>query len=74
LPRTPSPFNFARTDNLGDFLRAFGTLQPIKGRSLTVLNEKLIRIGETMASHGCYTASWTAKLSLRWASSPRSCG
>jgi Transposase DDE domain group 1 len=38
--------------NLGNFLRTLATPEPIKDWSLTSLNDKLIKIGAKVVSHG----------------------
>jgi hypothetical protein len=42
--------------NLGNFLRTLATPEPIKDWSLTSLQEKLIKIGAKVVSHGRYVA------------------
>jgi hypothetical protein len=50
--------------NLGNFLRALATPQPIKDRSLTSLKEKLIKIGAKVVSHGRYIAFQMAEVAI----------
>jgi hypothetical protein len=44
----------------GNSLRTLAVPEPIKGRSLTSLNEKLIKFGAKVISHGRYVAFQTA--------------
>ena len=66
LPRTPSPFNFARTDNLGDFLRAFGTIAAAHRVGLVTQPERAGNLrrqaidilgGQARANHRRYTVA-----------------
>jgi Transposase DDE domain group 1 len=50
--------------NLGNFLRAPATPEPIKDWSLTSLKEKLIKIGARVVSHGRYVASQMAEVAI----------
>ena len=48
--------------NLGNFLRTLATPEPIKNWSLTSLQEKLIKIGAKVVSHGRYVAFQMAEV------------
>ena len=50
--------------NLGNFLRALATPEPIKNCSLTTLKEKLIKIGAKVVSHGRYVAFQMAEVAI----------
>ena len=50
--------------NLGNFLRTLATPEPIKDWSLTSLNEKLIKIGAKVVSHGRYVAFQMAEVAI----------
>ena len=50
--------------NLGNFLRALATPEPIKDWSLTSLKEKLIKIGAKVVSHGRYVAFQMAEVAI----------
>jgi hypothetical protein len=50
--------------NLGNFLRALATPEPIKDWSLTSLKEKLIKIGAKVISHGRYFAFQMAGVAI----------
>jgi hypothetical protein len=50
--------------NLGNFLRALGTPEPIKDWSLTSLKDKLIKIGAKVVSHGRYVAFQMAEVAI----------
>jgi hypothetical protein len=55
---------YALTHNLGNFLRTLATPEPIKDWSLTSLNEKMIKIGAKIVSHGRYIAFQTAEVAI----------
>jgi hypothetical protein len=66
-PSSPAPraFQFhALAHNLGNFLRALATPEPIKDRSLTTLKEKLIKIGAKVVSQGRYVAFQLAEVTI----------
>ena len=50
--------------NLGNFLRALATPEPIKDWSLTSLKEKLIKIGAKVVRHGRYVAFQMAEVAI----------
>jgi hypothetical protein len=50
--------------NLGNFLRALATREPIKDWSLTRLKEKLIKIGAKVVSHARYIAFLIAEVAI----------
>ena len=50
--------------NLGNFLRTLATPEPIKDWSLTSLQEKLIKIGAKLVSHGRYVAFQMAEVAV----------
>jgi hypothetical protein len=50
--------------NLGNFLRALATPEPIKEWSLTTLKEKLIKIGAKVVSHGRYVVFQMAEVAI----------
>jgi hypothetical protein len=50
--------------NLGNFLRTLATPEPIKDWSLTSLQEKLIKIGAKVVSHGRYVAFQMAEVAI----------
>ena len=50
--------------NLGNFLRTLATPEPIKDWSLTSLQEKLIKIGAKVVSHGRYIAFQMAEVAI----------
>jgi hypothetical protein len=50
--------------NLGNFLRALATPEPMKDWSLTTLKEKLIKIGAKVVSHGRYVVFQTAEVAI----------
>ena len=50
--------------NLGNFRRTLATPEPIKDWSLTTLNEKLIKIGAKIVSHGRYVAFQMAEVAI----------
>jgi hypothetical protein len=50
--------------NLGNFLRALATAEPIKDWSLTSLKEKLIKIGAKVVSHGRYVVFQMAEVAI----------
>jgi hypothetical protein len=50
--------------NLGNFLRTLATPEPIKNWSLTSLQEKLIKIGAKVVSHGRYVAFQMAEVAI----------
>ncbi len=50
--------------NLGNFLRTLATPEPIKDWSPTSLNEKLIKIGAKVVSHGRYVAFQMAEAAI----------
>jgi len=50
--------------NLGNFLRTLATPEPIKDWSLTSLQEKLIKIGAKLVSHGRYVAFQMAEVAI----------
>jgi Transposase DDE domain group 1 len=50
--------------NLGNFLRALATPEPIKEWSLTMLNEKLIKIGAKVVSHARCVAFQVAEVTI----------
>ena len=50
--------------NLGNFLRTLATPEPIKEWSLTTLEEKLIKIGAKLVSHGRYVAFQMAEVAV----------
>ncbi len=50
--------------NLGNFLRALATPEPIKDWSLTSLKEKLIKIGAKLVSHGRCVAFQMAEVAI----------
>ncbi|MGA9599028.1 MAG: IS1380 family transposase [Methylocystis sp.] len=50
--------------NLGNFLRALATPEPVKDWSLTTLKEKLIKIGAKVISHGRYVAFQMAEVAI----------
>jgi hypothetical protein len=53
--RGAAPASCARLQ-VGNFLRTLATPEPINHWSLTSLNEKLIKIGAKVVSHGRYVA------------------
>jgi hypothetical protein len=66
-PSSPGPCAFqlhALAHNLGNFLRALATPEPIKDWSLTTLKEKLIKIGAKVVSHGRYVAFQLAEVTI----------
>ncbi len=66
-PSSPAPCAFqfhALAHNLGNFLRALATPEPIKDWSLTTLKEKLIKIGAKVVSHGRYVAFQLAEVTI----------
>ena len=50
--------------NLGNFLRKLATPEPIKDWSLTSLEDKLIKIGAKVVSHGRYVAFQMAEVAI----------
>ena len=50
--------------NLGNFLRTLATPEPINDWSLTSLQEKLIKIGAKLVSHGRYVAFQMAEVAV----------
>ena len=50
--------------NLGNFLRALATPEPIKDWSLTTLKDKLIKIGARVVSHGRYVIFQMAEVAI----------
>ena len=50
--------------NLGNFLRALATSEPIKDWSLTSLKKKLIKIGAKVVSHGRFVAFQMAEVAI----------
>jgi hypothetical protein len=50
--------------NLGNFLRALATPEPIKDWSLTSLKKKLIKIGAKVVSHGRFVAFQRAEVAI----------
>ena len=56
--------NLSHDPNLGNFLRALATPEPIKEWSLTTLKEKLIKIGAKVISHGRYVAFQMAEVAI----------
>jgi hypothetical protein len=50
--------------NLGDFLRTVATPEPIRHRSLTSQQDRLIKIGARLASHGRYVAFQMAEVAV----------
>jgi hypothetical protein len=50
--------------NLGNFLRALATPEPIRDWSLTSLREKLIKIGAKIIRHGRYVAFQMAEVAI----------
>ena len=50
--------------NLGNFLRTLAMPEPIKDWSLTSLNEKLIKTGAKIVSHGRYVALQMAEVAI----------
>ena len=50
--------------NLGNFLRALATPEPIRDWSLTTLKEKLIKIGAKVLSHARYVAFQMAEVAI----------
>jgi Transposase DDE domain group 1 len=50
--------------NLGNFLRALATPEPIKDWSRTSLKEKLIKIGAKVVRHGRYVAFQMAEVAI----------
>jgi hypothetical protein len=50
--------------NLGNFLRTLATPEPIKDSSLASLEEKLIKIGAKIVSHGRYVAVQMAEIAI----------
>ena len=50
--------------NLGNFLRALATPEPIKEWSLTSLREKLIKVGAKLVSHSRYVAFQRAEVAV----------
>jgi Transposase DDE domain group 1 len=50
--------------NLGNFLGTLATPEPIKDCSLTILKEKLIKIGAKVVSHGRYVTFQMAKVAI----------
>ncbi len=54
----------ALTYNLGNFLRALATPEPMKDWSLTSLKEKLIKIGAKVVSHRRYVAFRMAEAAI----------
>ena len=50
--------------NLGNFLRALATPEPIKDWSLTSLKDKLIKIGAKVVSHGRYVIFQMAEVAI----------
>ena len=54
----------ARTCQAINFLRTLATPEPIKGWPLTSLEEKLIKIGAKLVSHGRYVAFRMAEVAV----------
>ncbi len=54
----------SRAYNLGNFLRTLATPEPINDWSLTSLEEKLIKIGAKVVSHGRYVVFQTAEVAF----------
>jgi hypothetical protein len=50
--------------NLGPFLHALVTLEPIKDWSMTTLNESPIKIGAKVVNHARYVAFQTAEVAI----------
>ena len=60
----PSAFSFMALRQSRNFLRTLATPRPIKVWSLTSLNEKLIKIGAKVVSHGRYVAFQMAEVAV----------
>ena len=62
--KMPRPGFEGPAGNLGNFLRTLATPEPIKDWTLTSLQEKLIKIGAKVVSHGRYVVFQMAKVAI----------
>jgi hypothetical protein len=55
---------FALAYNLGNFLRQLVLPKPIQGRTLTMMREKLVKIGAKVVSHAKYLVFQLAEVAV----------
>src|ERR1700730_5344600 len=61
---TPANLRIVQSRHLGNFLRTMATPEPIKDWSMTILKERLIKIGAKVVSHGRYVAFQMAEVAI----------